>query len=124
MTPSQRIDVAYQDFRQWLLANINRPDIVGPIPAGEDASPMRRQVARIVAGAEKAYERAFARLEAGEITDPDDLARRVENELEESKRDILAALNPSTQGGSNLPMLAGIGFAVFALYRLTRQKYK
>ncbi len=101
MTPSDQVDIAYQDFRQWLLENINRPDLVGPIPPGEEASPMRRMVARIVAGAEAAYERTFEVLEAGSAADPADLARKFNNELEASKRDILAAINPSQSGGGS-----------------------
>lgn len=120
MEPTVRIDLAYQDFLQWLRENIaTRPDLVGPIPAGEQASPMRRQVARIVAGAESAYERAFQKMESGEAADPDDLATRVINELEASKRDILAALNPASD--SNLPMLAGFGLAALVLWYATRR---
>lgn len=84
---------------------------------------MRRQVARIVAGAESAYERAFQKMESGEAADPDDLATRVINELEASKRDILAALNPSSApaSDSNLPMLAGFGLAALVIWYATRK---
>ena len=126
MEPTVRIDLAYQDFLQWLRENVaTRPDLVGPIPEGESASEMRRQVARIVAGAESAYERAFERMEAGTATNPNDLAIRVINELEASKRDILLELNPRTASApaseSNLPMLAGFSFAVVALWYFSRK---
>lgn len=125
MEPTVRIDLAYQDFLQWLRENIaTRPDLVGPIPEGEQASPMRRAVARIVAGAESAYERAYERMEAGTATNPDDLATRVVNELEASKRDILAALSPNSApaSDSNLPMLAGFGLVALVLWYATRKQ--
>ncbi len=81
---------------------------------------MRRMVARIVAGAEAAYERTFEVLEAGSAADPADLARKFNNELEASKRDILAAINPSEKSGGGWWLAAAgvlLGVYVVAAWR-------
>ena len=111
MTPSDRIDIAYQDFLQWTAANVPS-NLVSADP----------DIARILSDAEDTYERDFAQLEAGNVTDPEAFARRFEQGLEVVKRSILAMLNPvAEESSSNLPMVVGVAAAGLWLLYLARR---
>lgn len=110
MTPSDRIDIAYQDFLQWVAANVPS-NLVSADP----------DIARILSDAEDTYERDFAQLEAGNVTEPEAFARRFEQGLEVVKRSILAMLSPVAEESSNLPMVVGVAAAALLLLYLVRK---
>lgn len=131
MDPIQQIDNAAESFNQWLLANVAvRPDLVGPIPAGQQASPLRRYIARIV-GFAQSLESSIRSSVAGNPSGAAEVVSALQTEYDLAKRDILAALaDPSIalrssavadEEESNLPMIMGLVAAALLGVYLARR---